>query len=50
MPLIWFEQVLGDYWYYWGTTTSMWAMTVIRRGVIGRDGLPNLNPSGGILC
>ncbi|KAI3375752.1 hypothetical protein L3Q82_004050 [Scortum barcoo] len=41
---------LGTPLFYWGTSTLTWATTVIPgEGVIGRNGLPDLNPSGVLL-
>ncbi|KAI3352016.1 hypothetical protein L3Q82_020841 [Scortum barcoo] len=41
---------LGTPLFYWGTSTLTWATTVIPGGgVIGRNGLPDLNPSGVLL-
>ncbi|KAI3372563.1 hypothetical protein L3Q82_023042, partial [Scortum barcoo] len=41
---------LGTPLFYWGTSTLTWATTVDTwRGVIGRNGLPDLNPSGVLL-
>ncbi|KAI3353180.1 hypothetical protein L3Q82_019732 [Scortum barcoo] len=43
---------LGTPLFYWGTSTLTWAMgnnSDTWRGVIGRNGLPDLNPSGVLL-